>query len=749
MTAESGSETSDAGILLRLTDRLYRATSKDEVFDAALEAICDALGCKSASILQFDEAYVMRFVAWRGLSEGYRLAVDGHSPWKAGQRDVAPIYVADILQTDEPTWLKEVIAQEGIRALAFVPIEAHAQVVGKFMSYFGSPHSWSERENEIAVTIARQVGFAVERWRAEEARLFVERELRLSEERFRLMSEDAPVMIWTSDSNGHCSHLNRLLRDFWGIDESAVATFQWQDTIHPEDAPLVASAMATALATRSRVGLMARYRSAEGGYRVLQTEARPNYAPDGKFMGMIGVNIDVTEKERAEKALRESERRFRDMSDAMPQLVWTADGQGRVDYCNTRVSEYVEGRTGTQGDFDWTSLIHPEDLESTTNAWNLALQTGQPYQIAHRLVMRNGDARWHLSRATAISDRGEVQKWFGTATDIDDLRRAEDRLKQSVKRQLIAVEGAGLGVFEWDMTTDRTIWENRRMYDIFGFDPDEPSPGKAEFTRFFLHPDDVPLLEESLRKAGQQDQSFRLVCRIMRKADRELRWLEVCGRFEFDASGQPVRLVGVTADITERKQLEEHQHLLINELNHRVKNTLGVVQSLAKQTFKTSDPATLSTFEGRLKALAHVHNLLAERSWERAFLGEVAREAVLSRPTDRTRIQMTGPEIQLSPRQALTIAMVLHELYTNACKYGALSDATGFVKLAWRDLSDHVIVNWAEENGPPCELPARRGFGSLLIEQALRAELQATVDRDFRPSGLVCTISIPLQRVMA
>ncbi|WP_201415035.1 PAS domain-containing protein [Mesorhizobium sp. J8] len=727
---------------------MYRAVSKDEVFEAALEAICDALGCKSASILQFDDEQVMRFVAWRGLSDDYRQAVDGHTPWRAGQRGVSPIYVADILQTEEPAWLKEVITREGIRGLAFVPIEAHGQVIGKFMSYFDAPHAWSERENEIAVAIARQVGFAVERWRAEEARLLAERELRLSEERLRLMSEDAPVMIWTSDATGHCSHLNRLLRAFWGVKEAEIGMFQWEDTIHPEDAPFVAATMTKALASRSPVGLKARYRKAGGGYRILQTEARPNYAPDGTFMGMIGVNVDVTEKEDAERALRESESRFRDMADAMPQLVWTADGQGRVDYCNTRTSEYAGGRTGTRGDFDWTKLIFPEDLEETRQAWEQALKTGQPYQTAHRLLMRDGTARWHLSRATPVGN-GETQRWFGTATDVHDLRKAEERLKQSVQRQLIAVEAAGLGVFEWDVASDRTIWENRRMYDIFGVAPDEPIPGKAEFTEFYLHPDDAFLLEEALRKVDRQDRSYRLVSRILRKSDRELRWLEVSGRFEFDASGQPVRLLGVAADITERKQLEEHQQLLINELNHRVKNTLSVVQSLAKQTFKGGDPAALAALDGRLKALGQVHNLLAERSWERASLAEVAERCISFQGADDLRVRMEGPEIQLSARQALTMAMVLHELNTNACKYGALSQMTGAVHLSWQNSRDQLIVTWTERGGPPCRPPTKRGFGSVLIEQAARADLQATVERDFRPEGLVCRISIPEQRVIS
>lgn len=297
--------------LFEFTDSLFRAGSAEEVYEAALDAILRALRCDRASILRFDDAGVMRFVAWRGLSDRYRKAVEGHSPWTPGTRDPHPIYVNDIAAADEPEPLKATIAQEGIRALAFVPILANATVIGKFMTYYDRRHSFDDHEMNLALTIARQLGFSLERMQAEAARQAAEAALRETEERFRLMSEQAPVMLWISDTDGRCLHLNRMLREFWGVGESQVDGFDWQSTMHPDDAAEISGRIAEALASRRSVSIEGRYRSANGRYRVLQTEARPRFSSSGEFLGMVGVNVDVTEREEAEGALRESEERFR------------------------------------------------------------------------------------------------------------------------------------------------------------------------------------------------------------------------------------------------------------------------------------------------------------------------------------------------------------------------------------------------------------------------------------------------------
>jgi PAS domain S-box-containing protein len=154
-------------VLFRLTDRLYRAKAIAEVYDAALDAICDALGSLRASILRFDSQGVMSFVAWRSLSDEYRKAVNGHSPWTRGEHNAEPIYVEDIRCSGESQQLIDTVLAEGIEALAFIPLVSSRELAGKFMVYYPVPHHFTDRERELALTIARQLGFAIERNRAE------------------------------------------------------------------------------------------------------------------------------------------------------------------------------------------------------------------------------------------------------------------------------------------------------------------------------------------------------------------------------------------------------------------------------------------------------------------------------------------------------------------------------------------------------------------------------------------------------
>jgi PAS domain S-box-containing protein len=339
---------------------------------------------------------------------------------------------------------------------------------------------------ELAITIARQLGFSLQRARAEAARKCAEEELRESEERFRLMSENAPVMIWVSDRNGACQHLNRMLRMFWNVEEEALATFDWTKSMHPEDAPEIGRCMMDALSQRATVTIKGRYRNAEGRYRVLQTDARPRFSAKGEFLGMIGVNVDITERE-----------------------------------------------------------------------------------------------------------------------------------------------------------------------------------------------------------------------------------------------------------------------LLLAELNHRVKNTLAVVQGIAHQTFKdvASSADAQKAFEGRLFALAVAHSLLTQGNWENASLEKLAADTLQVGMPSKERVSLSGPAVLLPPKGAVALVMALHELCTNAVKYGALSNETGKIEIGWTTAEGRpprLTLVWRESGGPSVSPPTRRGFGSVLLERMLAQDLDGNVTTEFRPEGLFCLIEAPL-----
>jgi PAS domain S-box-containing protein len=207
------------------------------------------------------------------------------------------------------------------------------------------------------------------------------------------------------------------------------------------------------------------------------------------------------------------------------------------------------------------------------------------------------------------------------------------------------------------------------------------------------------------------------------------------------------RVAVVFNDITERKRHEQHQRLLLNELNHRVKNTLVTVQSMAMQSFRPGvDPERArQQFEGRLMALSRAHDILTRENWGGAPLAGIVQDAIAPyRDQRQDRLHADGPPVWLPPRHALAFAMVLHELGTNAVKYGALSNHNGRVDIGWTTASGVLCLRWVESGGPPVAPPQRRGFGSRLIERGLRHEIGGRVDLDFAAEGVACTIDVPL-----
>lgn len=621
--AALASQVDELNALYQLTDKLYRARSLSDVYEAALDAIVGTLGCSRASILLFDEAGVMSFVAWRGLSDGYRNALAGHSPWKPGDRDPQPIFVSDIETTGEADWIKATILGEGIRGLAFIPLVCHGAVVGKFMTYYAESHDFAEHEVNLAVTIARQVGFSLERARAEAARQAAADELRESEERFRLMSEHAPVMIWLSGVNGECLHLNQMLRSFWNVEETAIDRFDWQDMMHPDDAPEIGRLMREALANHTSVTIKGRYLDARGRYRVCQTDARPRFSAKGEFLGMIGVNVDVTEREEAERQLRESEERFRMAVEAAPSGMVMTDGEGRIVMVNAQ-AESLFGYSRDELAGRMIELLVPERFKAGHPAYR--------HTYAHRPRARPMGANRDL---------------FARCRDGSE----------------VPVE--------------------------IGLSPIETSEGTMT--------------------------------------------------------------LAAVVDISGRKRAEAQRELLLAELNHRVKNTLAVVQGIAHQTFSQTDPEARKAFEGRLVALAVAHNLLTEANWENASLEQLVADSLHLDGPNGERVSLSGPRVLLPPREALAMAMALHELYTNAVKYGALSNDTGRVEINWSrgdGLENRLEFQWREHGGPPVTPPRRRGFGSFLLDRALARDLDGTVALAFEPRGLVCTIKAPLPKAM-
>lgn len=284
------------------------------------------------------------------------------------------------------------------------------------------------------------------------------------------------------------------------------------------------------------------------------------------------------------------------------------------------------------------------------------------------------------------------------------------------------------------------LWYNRRWYEYTGTTPEEMAGWGWQSVH---HPDVLPKMLERWVYAIEHGEPFEMIFPLRGKDGVYRPFLT---RIEpLRENGVIVGWYGTNTDITEQERQRERLQLLVNELNHRVKNTLATIHSIAIHSLREMKPNSAELFENRLLALSAVHDILTQESWTRAQIGDLVRISVA--PAGDANFDIDGPEIDLSPRIAAGLAMTLHELCTNAVKYGALS-GDGRVAVSWRvDAScntPRLLFSWLEYDGPPVEPPARKGFGTRLIERTLAADAGGEVKLQYLASGLRCDISIPL-----
>lgn len=261
----------------------------------------------------------------------------------------------------------------------------------------------------------------------------------------------------------------------------------------------------------------------------------------------------------------------------------------------------------------------------------------------------------------------------------------------------------------------------------------------------FVSPEDFERTGAMLRQKLADGGSTGYDVEVVAPSGKRMNW-EVNSTLSRDRDGRPTGLHAIARDVTERRAFDERQALLINELNHRVKNTLALVQALALQSIRADrDPiAGVADFQLRLAALSSAHDLLTVEQWEGATLGELVNAATNPLRLADSRISGAGPDVQVRPKAAVSIIMALHELTTNALKYGALASEAGRVEIGWSVSDGRLHLNWREQGGPAVAHPEHRGFGIRMIERALATDLAGKATIDFAPDGLVCTILAPL-----
>ena len=402
----------------------------------------------------------------------------------------------------------------------------------------------------------------------------------------------------------------------------------------------------------------------------------------------------------------------------------------------------------------WREITPPEFQDLDERAIREVMETGHSEPFEKEYLRADG-SRVPV-RVSSAQVSGYPGKLIVFVTDISQERAARERERAIQQRLEIAVSAADQGVWDWDLVTNEMVYSNRAK-EIYGLPVDRPVT--FEMIRDGTHPDDlkwtIPLLQRALDPAIRDRSSYEY--RVI-WPDGQERWVLAYGEPVFEGppgEEKAVRYAGTIQDITARKTAERHQQVLVAELNHRVKNMLAIVQSIAFQTMRgESVPDRVAdTFAGRLKALSSAHDILTEERWEGADLREIAAAALAPLVPDLdARVGMDGEPVRLRPQAAVSLSMAFHELGTNAAKYGALTAADGRVDLAWsiaEGAEPHVLIRWEEKDGPRIAQPTRQGFGTRMIKRVIGSEVHGDVTIDFADTGLRCLIRAPVSALLA
>jgi PAS domain S-box-containing protein len=559
-----------------------------------------------------------------------------------------------------------------------------------------------------------------------------------SQLRFKTTFENAAVGIALIAPDGRFLMTNARLSEIVGFTPQELAAKTFHDITHADD-------LAADLAQRQRMLLDAistysmekRYIHKDGrAIWVNLTVAKVKKA-DGSVDYFITMVEDIAKRRRAETGLKESEERLRRILNNLFAFVavLTRDGAlADVNHAPMRAAGLSRADVIGKPFWDcyWWSFSE-DSRERLRSAFSRALQ-GET--VRYDVDVRVGEGRFvttDFQLAPLTNAQGEVHEIVASATDITERRLVEAKLRESEADLQLAQDAANLGRWSWDLRTDELSWTDR-CKALFGLQEQAP----VTFPMFLdrLHPEDREKVDAAVKAAIRQRTDYDVEMRAI-WPDGSLRWIASKGRVYF-VDRAPSRMVGVAFDITSRKQAEEQMSYALREVDHRAKNLLSLVQAIARQTAGAGTTGEfVELFSERLRGLAASHDLLVGNRWKGVALLDLARSQ-LSHFKDAlgSRVRLDGPAIELSAPAAQTIGMAIHELATNAAKYGALTNESGAVIVGWSIERDRFVMTWSERGGPPVAAPATKGFGQTVLVRMAQDALDAEVSLEYKPAGL-------------
>ena len=492
----------------------------------------------------------------------------------------------------------------------------------------------------------------------------------------------------------------------------------------------------------------ARLLAKDGSIRHVLITSNANMC-DGVFLNSRCFTVDVTAWRQSQVLQAEAERRLAATYEAAPIGIAEVDEKGRLVRLNSAFERIFGYSREELLGLGFQEVVHPEG-DTGEDGYREQAAGDDHYAVVTRHKRRDGSEIFIRILSSVVRDEtGQVRYGVRIVEDVTERKQTQNRLEESERVSRELLEALPVAIYTTDIN-GRISFYNEAAVQFAGRRP-ELGNDKWCVTWRLYDSDGTPMPHEECPMAQtlRHGREMRGLIALAERPDGTRVPFMPFPKLLRNATGEATGAINMLVDMTERKRAEDEQRALIDELNHRVKNTLATVQSIAAQTMRSTPQDFAKNFESRLMALSAAHNLLTRRRWTGVGLGELLDSQLAAHAGDEGRVRLAGPEITLSPRIGVLLGMLIHELATNAAKYGALSRPEGMVRLNWSVAPNeagrrHLRLAWREHGGPEVAPPSRKGFGTRLLERSVRVDLRGQCDLRFEPAGVQCRLDLPL-----
>ena len=732
--------------LQKISTQLIHANDAQVLYEEILEAAVAIMHSDFASMQMFyPERGELRLLAHRGFNPIAAASFEWVRPGSGtscsvalatGNRSIVPdIELSDFMSGSEEL---ETCRRTGIRATQSTPLFSRAgRLLGMISTHWRKPHEPSKRNLRLLDVLARQAADLIERKQAE-----------LTDQRLAAIVDSSHDAIVSKDLHGLITTWNRGAERLFGYAASEMIGRSITTLIPPDR-------------QHEEVRILDRIRRGDGvdPYETLRQRAdgslvdvsvsvSPLRNSAGEVIGASKIARDITDRKRAEARLAERNAQL-DLAGNIARIgSFTYDHPTKKLQLSPGCAAIYGLPQGTReiSREDWRARVHPDDLLQLDTVTRGAITNGERECVLEFRIFRHGQVRWIESRIRiSYNEAGKPVRTIGAEIDVTERKHAELALAERNMQFALAAKAALVGSYAYDVDTD--TMQVDEGYAALHRLPGTSTTRSEWKTR--AHPEDLDRLETVRSEAFRERRSeYGIEYRIVRSGG-EVRWIESRSFMSYSSDGRPQRVVGVNIDITERKRAEEQLHRLVAELDHRVKNVLAAVSAIAAHTKDASSSMDdfVAALDRRIRSMASTHELLSNSCWQGVPLRELLRRE-LAPYTSNSNTCIEGPEVILRPEAAQTTASVLHELTTNAAKYGALSKREGRVSVRWHcapngQAPGPLAIEWLETGGPPVKARSNSGYGRSVITELMSYELGGTARLLFSPEGVRCRLDIP------